>query len=312
MVVRNVLPAALTTSAVREIAGFLRADLTDNSTWYRAAPELDGIVPLHHAQSLWDIRQSPNLYQMFAEFFGNPRLMVDINRCIFRPPVNPRLPAISHGTIHWDTDPRGPRPATVQAVVLLSDVARNEGGFQCIPEIYQNLAAWLEQYAHDDFDFFNPGLNSWKARQIEGKAGDVILWSTRLPHGTAPNLSNWPRIAAFVTMQPPPNDASLHESMKRWWLTKRAPITGAACQDSSIRSQERRLSFRSWVRSSSGYCPGKGVVSSCPAGPAAAPRPIIPYAFVVVVFSFSRCSRRTALRLSVILLPSSARTFTRI
>jgi hypothetical protein len=179
---------------------------------------------MHHAQSLWDIRQSPNLYQVFTEFFGTPRLMVDINRCIFRPPVHRRFPKISHGSIHWDTDPRGLRPASVQAVVLLSDVGRNGGGFQCLPDVYQSLDAWLKRYARrDNFDFFYPGLNHWKTTQVEGKAGDVILWSTKLPHGSATNLSNRPRVAAFVSMQPCGDDARLRESMKNWWLTKRAP-----------------------------------------------------------------------------------------
>jgi hypothetical protein len=224
MVIRNVVPPSLVGNAVREIAAFVGADLADSTTWYRSPMELDGIVPMHHAQSLWDIRQSPNLYQVFSEFFGTPRLMVDINRCIFRPPVHRRFPKISHGTIHWDTDPRGPRPASVQAVVLLSDVGRNGGGFQCLPCVYQDLDAWLKRYARrKDFDFFYPGLNHWKTTQVEGKAGDVILWSTELPHGSATNLSDRPRVAAFVSMQPCGDDAQVRESMKNWWLTKRAP-----------------------------------------------------------------------------------------
>lgn len=90
-------------------------------------------------------------------------------------------------------------------------------------EIYQNLSAWLDRYARRrDFDFFNPGLNHWRPTQIEGQAGDVILWSTKLPHGSASNFSNRPRIAMFVTMQP--NDDPQHrDRMKTWWLTKRAP-----------------------------------------------------------------------------------------
>ena len=208
MVVRNVLPQSVVRDAVREIAAFVGADLRDPATWYSGAPVLDGIVPLHHAQALWDIRQSPNLYQVFAELFGSARLMVDINRCIFRPPVLVDFPTISHGTIHWDTDPRTPDSGSLQAVVLLSDVARDGGGFQCLPEVYQNLDAWLERYAQrQHFDFFNPGLNHWKARQVTGKAGDVIFWSTKLPHGTATNRSQRPRMAAFVSMQPPPEDA---------------------------------------------------------------------------------------------------------
>lgn len=224
MVIRNVVPRSITSNAVREIAAFVGADLADSATWYGGAPQLDGIVPMRHAQSLWDIRQSPNLYQVFTEFFERSRLMVDINRCIFRPPVHPDLPAIGHGTIHWDTDPRGPGPGSLQSVVLLTDVGRNGGGFQCLPGVYQNLEAWLERYAHrGDFDFFNPGLNRWKTTQIEGKAGDIVLWSTKLPHGTATNLSNRPRVAAFVSMEPPADNAQLRESMKAWWLTKRAP-----------------------------------------------------------------------------------------
>ncbi len=224
MVVRNVVPRCIAENAVREIAAFLGADLADSTTWYGGAPELDGIVPLHHAQSLWEIRQCPTLYEVFSEFFGSPRLMVDINRCIFRPPVHPDHPTVSWGTIHWDTDPRAPEPGTLQAVVLLTDAKRDGGGFQCLPGVYRNLEAWLRQYAQQpDFDFFNPGLNEWETTQVEGEAGDVILWSTRLPHGTARNLSQRPRVAAFVSMQPPAESAELRESMKCWWLTKRAP-----------------------------------------------------------------------------------------
>jgi hypothetical protein len=224
MVIHNVIPPGIVGNAVREIADFVGADLGDEATWYGGAPQLDGIVPLHHAQSQWDIRQSPNLHEVFTEFFGTPRLIVDMNRCIFCPPVHPGFPTISRGSIHWDTDPRAPGPGSLQAVVLLTDIGRNRGGFQCLPEVYQNLDAWLKRYAaRSDFDYFNPGLNHWNRRQIAGKAGDVILWSTRLPHGTAANFSNRPRVAAFVSMQPKEVNAQLRESMKTWWLTKRAP-----------------------------------------------------------------------------------------
>src|SRR5579864_3045444 len=102
MVIRNVVPRSMTHNAVRDIAAFVDADLADSATWYGGAPQLDGVVPMHHAQSLWDIRQCPDLYQVFTEFCGTGQLMVDINRCMFRPPVHPGWPTISHGTIHWD------------------------------------------------------------------------------------------------------------------------------------------------------------------------------------------------------------------
>jgi hypothetical protein len=224
MVIRNVVPACAISHAVREIAAFLRVDLDDSTTWYRSAPVNDGIVPLHHAQSLWDIRQSANLYEVFREFWGTHRLMVDINRCLFRPPRHPSWPTISQGDIHWDTDPRAGGPGSLQGVVLLTDVDCDGGGYQCLPNIYQNLEVWLDQNARQrGFDFFNPGLKNCRTTQIEGKAGDVILWSTKLPHGSAANLSHRPRIAAFVSMHPAADSAELRASMKKWWLTKQAP-----------------------------------------------------------------------------------------
>jgi hypothetical protein len=63
---------------------------------------------MHHAQSLWDIRQCPNLYQVFAEFFGNPRLMVDINRCIFAlPSIRAGRPSVTE--VFTGTPTRGRR-----------------------------------------------------------------------------------------------------------------------------------------------------------------------------------------------------------
>src|SRR5215469_16358635 len=69
MVIPNVVPLSLVSNAVVEICAFVGADLRNSATWYNGPPELDGIVPLHHAQSLWDIRQCENLYEVFAEFF---------------------------------------------------------------------------------------------------------------------------------------------------------------------------------------------------------------------------------------------------
>jgi len=181
MVIRNVVPTNIIANAIREITAFLRADLHDSSTWYRNAPQNDGIVPLHHAQSLWDIRQCENLFAVFRELWGTHRLMVDINRCIFRAPCHRDWPTISRSTIHWDTDPRAPGPGSLQGVVLLTDVGPNGGGYQCLPDIYRSLDQWLAQNGHgSNFDFFNPGLNSGKTLQIEGKAGDVILLLSEL------------------------------------------------------------------------------------------------------------------------------------
>ena len=57
------------------------------------------------------------------------------------------------------------------------------GGFGvCLRSIRTLMGG--QMHASDSFDFFNPGLNHCEATQVEGRAGDVILWSTKLPHGT--------------------------------------------------------------------------------------------------------------------------------
>ncbi len=90
-------------------------------------------------------------------------MVADINRCLFRPPCHPDWPTISRSTIHWDTDPRAPGRGSLQGVVLLTDVGRDGGGYQCLPDIYRKLDAWLARNARrSDFDFFNPRLNKRK------------------------------------------------------------------------------------------------------------------------------------------------------
>ena len=60
MVIRDVIPTRLTTKAALDIAAFIGADIRDSTTWYRGPVENDGMVALHHAQSLWNIRQYPS------------------------------------------------------------------------------------------------------------------------------------------------------------------------------------------------------------------------------------------------------------
>ena len=221
-VFRNVVSARLVLRAIDAICEFGGFALDDESTWYRNHPENDGIVPLHHAQAFWDIRQHPALHDVFSEIWGTHRLMVNMNRCCFRPPQNPLQPDVSKGNIHWDIDPRAGDPGWLQGVVYLSDVGRSAGGFQCAPSIYRTLDTWLDEQGND-FDFDQPTIPDDCIEPVEGQAGDLIVWRPLLPHGPAPNTSDQPRIACAVKMDPwPPNDG-LRDQTVSWWREKRAP-----------------------------------------------------------------------------------------
>jgi hypothetical protein len=150
MVIRNVVPRLTVNNVVREIAD-PQADLYDSTTWYRNAPENDGIILMHHVKSLWDIRQCPTLDQVFA-------IGVATNVC----PTSIKT---------WK---RGWSGTRVHAILISSTRGSTTAG----------------QYK-------------------SGMAGDVVLWSTKLPHGSAANLSNRPGIAAFVSMQPAADSAEL-------------------------------------------------------------------------------------------------------
>jgi hypothetical protein len=52
---------------------------------------------------------------------------------------------------------------------------------------------------------------------------DPLMTVSKLPHGGVTDSSDRPRIAAFVSLQPPRDNAQLRESMKEWWMRKRAP-----------------------------------------------------------------------------------------
>lgn len=226
MVIKNVVPDNLIKPACEEIAAFISADIDDKSTWYNGDLQNDGLVPVHHLQSIWDIRQNSNVYAAFSEFWGGEqKLFVDINRSCFRPPIKEAYPSLSKGEIHWDIDPRNGSKGWIQGIVLLTDISKNTGGFQCIPEVYKNISSWLARNGQDkDFNHFYPGLNEHpEIIQIEGKAGDIILWSTLLPHGPALNSSALPRIASFMTLTPNEDYNELANETRELILQKRAP-----------------------------------------------------------------------------------------
>ena len=41
---------------------------------------------------------------------------------------------------------------------------------------------------------------------VAGKAGDLVIWHSALPHGSSPNSSDRPRIVQYITMSPAPKE----------------------------------------------------------------------------------------------------------
>jgi hypothetical protein len=220
--VEKVIPEGLLEAVLGALKSISRVDYHDPATWY----QYRGVIPVHHHQSQWDIRQHPRLHQAFSELWQTEKLWVTMDRIGFVPPLRP------HDTgprMHWDNDPRS-SARTYQAIVYLTDAPADRAPFCSLPSVYQNLKAWLAdkppEWSHRSADF-----TSQEMTPVPGKAGDLIIWDSRLPHGPGWNRSSSPRLMHAVSMFRAPRQGGgwpgvrdwPKEEQIEWWATKRAP-----------------------------------------------------------------------------------------
>jgi hypothetical protein len=206
---------------VEDIWRHVGADPNDRESWYKPGIVAStGMVEMYHRQSMWDNRQDPRLHEIFAQVHGTERLWVSIDRVNFKPPADPAHPEHDHkGFIHWDTDTSlYPNiPFRVQGVLALTDTDESMGGFQAIPEIYRDLAGWIARQPPDR-DPRRPDLTGYEITKLGMKAGDLVIWTTLLPHGNGHNVSNRPRLAQYISMFPAREDDEerRQERIRQW------------------------------------------------------------------------------------------------
>lgn len=223
--VESVIPRECSEAVIRALPAVSAIDFNNPSSWYSLPEEYPGIIPSHHHQSQWDIRQHPRLHQAFSELWGTEMLWVTMDRIGFVPPL--RRDENERCTLHWDTDPRS--ESVYQAIVYLTDASLERAPFTTTPSVYRSLDAWLEE--RSDFDFERVHFSSEKAVPVPGQAGDLIVWDSKLPHGPGANRSSLPRVMLAVTMFPA-EESPLRgstplrwrrEEQIEWWRSKRAP-----------------------------------------------------------------------------------------
>ena len=223
--VESVIPKDCADAVVRALPVVSAVEIGDPTAWYSLPAEYPGVIPSHHHQSQWNIRQHPCLHRAFSELWGTQMLWVTMDRIGFVPPL--RLDEQARCELHWDIDPRG-KPA-YQAIIYLTDVPLERAPFIAVPSIFRDLDTWLDKQA--DFDFANADVSSETAVPVPGHVGDLIIWNSKLPHGPGANRSLLPRVMFAVTMFPAdesPLRASTPLTWSRseqieWWRTKRAP-----------------------------------------------------------------------------------------
>lgn len=220
--VEGVVPEALIERLLARLPSASRVDLHDPSTWYTHK----GIIPVHHLQEQWNIRQHPGLHEVFAELWHTEQLWVTMDRVGFVPPWKAGEPG---PRMHWDVDPRL-AVTTYQAIVYLSDATPERAPFCALPSIYKDLGAWLEdkpaEWSHRSADFSHLEMTP-----VLGRAGDLIIWNSKLPHGPGANRSSAPRLMQAVSMFRAPRQGGgwpgvrdwPKEEQVEWWRTKRPP-----------------------------------------------------------------------------------------
>jgi hypothetical protein len=155
VVISGLLPDHLLRAARNVICSFVNADLDRPETWYAHEPLAWSIVPVHHAQEFWDVRQWPAVHELFASLWGNEKLWVTMNRAVFKVPQSDAHPGdVDESVLHWDLDPRTPISSTYQGMLFLTDAARGEGSFECVPSIFRELDEYLDSH---------PGHATWRA-----------------------------------------------------------------------------------------------------------------------------------------------------
>ena len=208
LIVRQLIPREQVQAVLDAIWDFLEFDPNDPSDWYREPHRVNGMVEMYHHQALWDVRQNPQMYELFRELFGRDDLWVFLDRANLKPPPNEEHPEYDHhGMVHWDMDVRQtPTPFEVQGVLYLVDTKQGEGGFQCVPGVHRRaseVSAGISdedlrhQQLHERFpEQIGPPI------EVKANAGDFIIWHSALPHGNSRNFFRQASACAIRALVP--------------------------------------------------------------------------------------------------------------
>src|SRR5579871_2718771 len=84
--VEGVIPQVNADAVLAALHEVSAVDYQDPQTWYVLPADYAGIIPSHHHQSQWDIRQHEPLYAVFSALWRTRALWVSMDRIGFVPP----------------------------------------------------------------------------------------------------------------------------------------------------------------------------------------------------------------------------------
>ncbi|MBV2354160.1 phytanoyl-CoA dioxygenase family protein [Streptomyces sp. J2-1] len=229
MVVRQAVAPETVAALTGGLCSFLDMRPDDPATWTSPhtgndrLPGHSGLVEMYNHQAQWDVRQTPRVYEAFADVWDQDELWVTIDFANVNPPN--RGTRAFEGFVHWDVDTSGdPLPVSCQAVLSLTHGNEEIGGFQCVPEIFTEWEKWVAGQP-EDRDPFTPDITGHSITTPEVAPGDLIIFNSLLPHGVHPNVSeDRVRMAQYLTMAPAWEEhTELRENRVRFWRDRVPP-----------------------------------------------------------------------------------------
>ena len=217
VVVPEAVPPENCKAAEQAVWNFLEMDRDDLESWYPDPPRRSIMVEIYQHQALWDNRQYPRVHQAFSEIWETEKLWVSFDRASMNPPERHDF-KFGGPYLHWDMSLDDmPVRLKVQGVLYLADTPANQGAFTCIPGFHRKLEGWLESLPSDT-DPRQVVKDEPGAKPVAGKAGDLVIWHSALPHGSCPNHATYPRMAQYITMSPAPvdNDTARQSRIEGW------------------------------------------------------------------------------------------------
>lgn len=150
-------------------------------------------------------KTSKKIHKAFEQLWGTDKLFNSTHRVSFNPPLDSTIKNYGPSNIHWDISLSTPVPFDLFGMLHLNDVKEEQGAFQCIPRFHKNLDTWLKALDKE----INPREEILKEKyqkdivKVAVNAGDLVISSASLPHGSSINSSNYPRFVHYITMYPP-------------------------------------------------------------------------------------------------------------
>ncbi len=199
VIVPDAVPEETRAAAERAIWAHLGARPAEPDSWY--VPNDHGImVQLFQHEAFTANRRSPRIHKAFAQLWGTSDLWASTDRVGFNVPERPGWRF--HGPdLHWDVSLVQPIPFGTQGILYLTDTPGEQGAFTCVPGFQRRIDAWLDGLP-PGADPRREDLHALGSRPIAGRAGDLIIWDHKLPHGSRPNRGTRPRIVQYINLYP--------------------------------------------------------------------------------------------------------------